>query len=342
MAWIESHTVLIRHRKLLILAQRLRIPPAHALGILHSLWHAALEQQEDGDLSSWSDDLIADLACAPKIGTSQFVDHLRQSGWLDGHLLHDWLDYAGRYLETKYRSKQPQKLAAIWAKRGKRWDGPGSGTDQGQTQDGPRTDPGPPTQPDLTQPNLTNQTPTSPPAPAIPWAAWFDEVWGQYPVKDGKKAAERHFRATVKTLEDFEAIKKALQNYLASDKVKKGFIKNGSTWFNNWRDWVGYTETARPEPPKPGEEGYVLTNLDKIIAAFRDAKGIPKTDRQWRLLMWERQKTEAQVLLDYFCGDWQAAATCIGVTAEKCRGMEWGWRAVMTRAAEFKNQGTTA
>lgn len=66
----------------------------------------------------------------------------------------------------------------------------------------------------------------------------FSEIWAKYPNKDGKKAADKHFKSSVKTSEDFEEITKALSNYLASEKVKKGFIKNGSTWFNNWQDWI--------------------------------------------------------------------------------------------------------
>jgi uncharacterized protein YdaU (DUF1376 family) len=68
----------------------------------------------------------------------------------------------------------------------------------------------------------------------------FDEVWSLYPNKDGRKAAERSFKASVKTPKDFEDIKVALQNYLTSDKVQRGYVKNGSTWFNNWRDFIDY------------------------------------------------------------------------------------------------------
>jgi len=128
MAWTQSHTVLIRHRKLVELARALRIKPVYALGHLHALWHAALEQQEDGDLSSWSDDLLAHASCYDGAGP-QYVSLLRLHGWLDGGLIHDWLDYAGRYLETKYRTSNPEKLAAIYAKHKK--------SDPSLTKDGP-------------------------------------------------------------------------------------------------------------------------------------------------------------------------------------------------------------
>lgn len=68
----------------------------------------------------------------------------------------------------------------------------------------------------------------------------FQQVWDKYPSKDGRKDALRHFLATVKTPKDLIDINSALENYLRSEKVKKNFIKNGSTWFNNWRDWIEY------------------------------------------------------------------------------------------------------
>ena len=113
MAWLESHTVLIRHRKLLELARRLNIPSVYALGHLHSLWYSVLEQQEDGNLSKWSDELIAEMA-QYKGKPDIFVSSLVQYGWLDGRIIHDWLDYAGRYLTGKYRNSNPKKLKEIY------------------------------------------------------------------------------------------------------------------------------------------------------------------------------------------------------------------------------------
>ena len=70
----------------------------------------------------------------------------------------------------------------------------------------------------------------------------FEEIFKKYPNKDGKKIALKHFIASVKTDQDLQDIQKALSNYLNSKRVKEGYIKNGSTWFNNWKDWVNYTE----------------------------------------------------------------------------------------------------
>lgn len=113
MAWIESHTVLIRHRKLLQLATALSLRPVEILGHLHAFWHTVLEQQEDGNLIDWPDQMIADAAHY-KGDPAQFVAELRLKKWLDGHLVHDWLDHVGRYLTNKYRTANPKKLKQIY------------------------------------------------------------------------------------------------------------------------------------------------------------------------------------------------------------------------------------
>jgi len=71
---------------------------------------------------------------------------------------------------------------------------------------------------------------------------WFEELWSKYPNKDGKRHAKRHFVSSVRDEGDYGRISSALENYLSSDRVKSGYIKNGSTWFNNWQDWVEYQE----------------------------------------------------------------------------------------------------
>jgi hypothetical protein len=69
----------------------------------------------------------------------------------------------------------------------------------------------------------------------------FTEIWKRYPRGEGKKDALKHFTASVKTNDDWKNINIALDNYLQSLKNKKTepqFIKHGSTWFNNWQDWI--------------------------------------------------------------------------------------------------------
>ena len=67
----------------------------------------------------------------------------------------------------------------------------------------------------------------------------FDLLWRQYPNKQGRKDAIRHYKASVKTEDQITSIKTALENYLGhvADKEPQ-YIKNGSTWFNQWEDWI--------------------------------------------------------------------------------------------------------
>lgn len=77
----------------------------------------------------------------------------------------------------------------------------------------------------------------------------FDKLWQRYPVKDGRKQAEKHFAASVKTEQALTDIDIALTNYL--EHIKRNDwkrAKNGGTWFNNWRDWLNWKE-----PPIQGE-----------------------------------------------------------------------------------------
>lgn len=117
MAWVESHTVLARHRKCLELAFDLNVKVVQVLGHLHALWHTVLEQQEDGDLSRWSDAMIAQAALWEG-NPSEFVTRLREREWLDGHLVHDWIEYVGPFLTKKYSSGDVERLRAIWSVHG--------------------------------------------------------------------------------------------------------------------------------------------------------------------------------------------------------------------------------
>lgn len=76
------------------------------------------------------------------------------------------------------------------------------------------------------------------------FASVFEDIWTKYPKRIGKKEALRHFMATVKTEEDVDSIWIALKNYETSERVFNGFIQNGATWFNNWRDWVEFKEVV--------------------------------------------------------------------------------------------------
>lgn len=72
----------------------------------------------------------------------------------------------------------------------------------------------------------------------------FIEIWQMYPKRVGRKHAERHFLASVKDDLALSSIRQALGHYKSSKTVLEGFVKNGSTWFNEWEDWVDYQEES--------------------------------------------------------------------------------------------------
>lgn len=73
---------------------------------------------------------------------------------------------------------------------------------------------------------------------------WFEKTWQAYPKERrvGKKAALRSYQRIVKSHEDALRVARALDNYLKSQTVKDGFIKNASTFFANTED---YTDERR-------------------------------------------------------------------------------------------------
>lgn len=72
---------------------------------------------------------------------------------------------------------------------------------------------------------------------------FFEEIWKQYPNKLGKAKAFKSFQATVTCEDDLQKIRQAFSRYhkhLAANPWKKP--QHGSTWFNQWQEWVDYNE----------------------------------------------------------------------------------------------------
>ena len=116
MAWIESHQSLLKHPKVSRFARILGINKAEAIGRLHMLWWWSLDYAQNGELSSYYPDEIAE-ASDWKEDSEFFVSALIQAGFLDENplRLHDWYDYAGRFIEQceigKTKNSQRQEDA---------------------------------------------------------------------------------------------------------------------------------------------------------------------------------------------------------------------------------------
>lgn len=156
-----------------------------AMGHLHALWHTAIEQAEDGDLSKWTAGSIADAA-AWEGSEQEFLDASLRSGFMDeGQLLHDWLDYAGKYLTSKYKTSNRERLEEIWAKFGKKYGKEFLTTSFSPPKDRPHN------LHNLTEPNKTQEH---------PWrvAPDFVEAWKSWEKSRKKKAGDRQFASLLK------------------------------------------------------------------------------------------------------------------------------------------------
>jgi len=75
---------------------------------------------------------------------------------------------------------------------------------------------------------------------AFDFEANFNIAWKAYPKKDGRKKAREHYRAQIKNEATAAKFIAALNNYLvyvSREQIAHQYIKNGSTFFNNWEDW---------------------------------------------------------------------------------------------------------
>lgn len=109
MAWIESHQELGRHPKTRKLARALDISRPCAVGHLHYLWWWALDFAQDGDLSRYDAEVLAEAALWDG-DPGAFVSALLEAGFLDpDSQLHDWHDYAGKILDQRRANADKQR-----------------------------------------------------------------------------------------------------------------------------------------------------------------------------------------------------------------------------------------
>ena len=102
----------------------------------------------------------------------------------------------------------------------------------------------------------------------------FDRIWYRYPRKLGRKEAFRHFKASVKSESDLAAINTALDRFIAQMEAERrppDKIPYGSTWFNNWQDWVEYEHPVQINSPKEPYE--IMDNRPCSICGRRLGDG---------------------------------------------------------------------
>ena len=115
MAWIPSHQELRSHPKTRKAARRAGVSIPTMIGHLHLLWYWALDLAEDGDLSKFDDEDLADGAAwegDPEVFVAALVEcgSGGRAGFLtEDRQLHDWQEYGGKYAK---RVQSARKAAA--------------------------------------------------------------------------------------------------------------------------------------------------------------------------------------------------------------------------------------
>lgn len=280
LAWIESHTVLSRHRKLRELAIALRLRPAYVAGHLHLLWHAALEQQEDGDLSSWTDQFIADQADFAG-DAPQFVRLLQQLRWLDDRLIHDWLDYAGRYLESKYKTSNPRRLREIWNAHGINYDTGESKSAFSPPKGVPPTLDNPPTNhssaaqtgPVMGRPRKKPRPPNPDHTPLVRYFcdAWEKRRGAVYPFDGGKDA--KHISEILRLSGTTERACAAIDRFL--DSGDRFAEKQGFSVSELRRSIARWVEQGRADEDEPDEPEKEIPPLRRQCLALAESRNWP-------------------------------------------------------------------
>ena len=126
MAWIEIHQSLTTNKKTMRLASLLNVETTQAVGYLVFLWLWALDNAQDGDISSMKNSEIA-LISGRKKKPDNYVESLIESGFLDeNRILHDWYDYAGKLIlkrnvdTERKRAERAGKIKELQEKSKKR------------------------------------------------------------------------------------------------------------------------------------------------------------------------------------------------------------------------------
>lgn len=223
MAWIESHQGLARHPKLINLMHLTGYARDRCIGKLNLLWWWVLDYAEDGDLAGVRPETVGEVVDIRNTEEANvFYQALLETGFIDKETfcIHDWFDYAGRYLKTKYHSSNPAKYRQILRKH--------LGKPKGSLKAHIPKD-----KPTLTDHNLNQKTNDS--------RAFFDAFWAAYPKKRAKGQAEKAFR---KIHPDEQLLAKMVASIerakTLDDWRKQGgrYIPHPATWLEGrrWED----------------------------------------------------------------------------------------------------------
>jgi hypothetical protein len=228
--WIEVHEELPSHPKVLRLSNLTGYPIDRCVGKLVILWLWVGKQKEDGDISGLDPATIGQAAKIEDPDEAQrFFEAMIECRLIDDgvFLIHDWLDYVGRYLKSKYHTSNPSKWARILKKH--------SGEPKGRLK---ANIPKPKPQP---LPTTKKDTQTVEDSRAEGAKLFFDQFWAAYPKKRSKGQAEKAFQKVHPDEQLLARMISSIERAKTSDDWKRQngrYVPYPATWLNakGWED----------------------------------------------------------------------------------------------------------
>lgn len=258
MAWIESNQELGRHPKTKRFARMANISIPAAIGYLHLLWWWALDFAQDGDISSYDAEDIADALLWDGDG-NDLVNALCGAGFIDRDednntmYIHDWGDYAGRLIDKREANKTRMRTARAQlvqrtCNAQQRTDDTRAGATVPNSTVPNSTKDIPPLSPTGEADVLETETesvspPTKPKQSKVPYVAGFDAFWCAYPRKVSKPQAQKAW-SSIRPDDGLQAtILRAVAASRDSPQWQRDggqFIPHPATWLNQrrWEDEV--------------------------------------------------------------------------------------------------------
>ena len=180
MAWIESHQALRDHPKVFDLADRMGWSEDETIGKLHRFWWWCIDYAIDGNLTKFTPTMLAQGVGIPREHGELFLASMIASRWIDHEpilRIHDWWDYAGRYLQVRFKHKPAiWKKISISYKSGTKNRSKNSPYNRSKNNKPDQTGPNP-IGPNQTQPDREEKSCTQ---PAAPRPGKGVDVWNAY------------------------------------------------------------------------------------------------------------------------------------------------------------------
>jgi len=254
---------------MILLAKLLRVPLAHAVGMMEMLFHWTARYAPRGDIGRWPDATIAQAmrwAGAPHA----LVDRMATAGWVDRHrthrlVLHDWKDHADEAVRKQLK------------RQGQSFVEPEPCPDILRTMAGPQTglpEPEPvasPVSPDMDSLRGQSQSPQAAADMTADGylggdharAGWIEKLWAEirslYP-KQGRirsRMDRQLLLSEIDTEEQGAALLAGLHRQIASERWMQGYVPDLSRFLRE-RMWEDEPPAPRPAPKSRRDETWEM------------------------------------------------------------------------------------